>query len=149
MFKKRKFSYVFLLVGAIAYNSVFAEKEATEQKPLTEYVSSQYLATMFGQEEIVEAKPIDENSLSFIEKIKYNIDKKYDTQKQILTPRETQKIAFDLVTTTSTFQETIFDLSCIEKLEIISTNANQQQSLLNIIFNNINTNIGKAYTVLT
>jgi len=146
MFKPKGLSYIFLLTSLLTSNYTFNNTDiAPEQKPLTEYVSQQCLTATFGEEKIVAVTPIDESKLSFIEKIKHNIHKRYDAQKQTLTPRDAQKIAFDLVTAKSSFEATIIDKSFIEKLEIIGS----QQSLLSIIFNNISTAIGKAYAALT
>jgi DNA mismatch repair protein MutS len=145
MLKQKSLSLILILASSITCNNICTKETAIEQRSLLEYISHQYLTTLFGEEKVVEVTPIDESKLSYIEKIKYNINKKYDAQKQALTPRDTQKIAFDLVTAKSIFETTIIDKSFIEKLEVIST----QQSLLSIVFNNISTTMGKAYTSFT
>jgi DNA mismatch repair ATPase MutS len=112
---------------------------------MTDHVSSHYLNAAFGEEKVTALTPVNDADLTFIERF----NKLLDPKKEVLTPREIQKIAFDIVANNTNFKSTIIDTSCIDKLEIVGGGENNQQHLLNHIFNDITTATGKAQAAFT
>lgn len=139
-----------VLACLIIANPILAipEKMGSEQT-LADYVSHKYLSSMSDEKQSITPSPSTNNESSwFVEKLKQKLTS-IAPQRQTLTPRETQKIAFDLIATSTSFKTNIVDRTCIDKLEIIAGGENAQQVLLERIFTNINTSIGKAYSALS
>ncbi len=143
MFKRTLITHSIAFASLLSFGYAFTD-ETTQEISLTQHISNKYLISTFGIEKPTPA-PTDNVSGNFIEKFKQQIDAK----KQSLTPREIQEVAFNLVASTQTFETTIIDSSCIDKLEIVGGGENCQQHLFGNIFNQITTTIGKAYAALT
>src|SRR5437762_1549738 len=94
MFNRR---FIMYMACAILLNPIIISADDTVKQPtLAEHVKNQYLSSAFGNaEEIIATTTTDPNA-SFIEKFKQQIDAKT----QLLTPRETQEVAFALVSST-------------------------------------------------
>ena len=137
------------LISMIALASLFnlgytLTGENAQEISLTQHISNQYLISTFGAANQTPVTPAIDPNAGFLEKFKQQIDSK----KQLLTPREIQEVAFNMVTSSHNFETNIIDSSCIDKLEIVGGGENSQQHLLGNVFKNINTAVGKAHAAL-
>jgi DNA mismatch repair protein MutS len=146
MFKCKLKTHILTLACLFSTGYTFTD-ETPQETTLANHITHRYLTSTFGEEKSVLAPVIDENA-SFIERLKQNMRKQFDPQKQTLTPRETQKIALDIVAKVS-FETTIIDSSYIDKLEIVGGGENSQQHLLGNVFGEIKTATGKAFAAFT
>lgn len=139
---------LYFIFSSLGNSSFIFTEETTQETSLINHISHQYLTSTFGPEKAAANTPTNEEPTSFIEKIKKQITAPFDSKRKSLSPRETQSIAFELVSQSS-FNTVVIDSSCIDKLEIVNGNENTQQSLFANIFNNIQTAIGKSYSAIT
>lgn len=141
---KHSFKTYSILAASLLSCAYTFTDETVQETSLVNHISHRYLTSTFGPDKSIVNTPVNEEALSFLEKF----NKQFDSKKHTLSPRETQSIAFDLVAQSS-FTTTIIDSSCVDKLEIVNGGENTQQYLLENIFNNIQTTIGKAYSAIT
>lgn len=140
---KRHIAMIIAITSFINPILIIAD-EMHATKNINFHVSQTYLNSIFGEEQSTETPPVDPNSLSFLDKIK----QQYEAERQTLTAREVQSIAFDLVIAQNPKVTSIIDESCIDKLEIVTSNGNQQ-GLISTIFKDIYTTTGKAHAVIS
>ncbi len=107
-------------------------------------ICGKYLTSTFGAEGSV-VPPTPRKDLTLFEKF----NKKFDAKRQILSPREAQEIAFDLVASHNNFALDSIDSSYIDKLNLVSGGENSQQHLISTILSGINTATGAAHTALS
>lgn len=139
---KRNIAMILVLASFINPVLVLAD-EIAQEKSIIKHISHTYLESTFGAAEALVA-PVANPNASFMEKINAQIDPKA----QLLTPREAQEVAFDIVSSTQNFDTNTIDVSCIDKLEIIGGGENKTQHLFGNIFKHINTTTGKAHATL-
>jgi DNA mismatch repair protein MutS len=119
---------------------------AIQEIPSTQHICNSYLMSKFGIESIEAPITQDTDSDNFIAEMK----KQLDPELKSLSPRETQEIAFNIVSHNFAQKNIVIDNSYIDKLEIIGGGENSQQHIFGKIFNNsINTTIGQAYAAFT
>lgn len=135
--------YILAIASLCAVGNINAD-EIPQETSLTSHISAKYLNATFGEEQTITPPAANDNE-TFMERF----NKQLDPKKELLTPREVQNIAFDIVSISQSFKSTIIDKSCIDKLEIIGGGENSQQHLFANIFSKINTATGKAYAAFT
>jgi len=135
--------YILSVASLFSCGYTFTD-EVVQEISLTNHISSKYLNATFGEEKTITLPAANET-----ETLMGKFNKALDPKKELLTPREVQKIAFDIVSTNKFFKSTIIDNSCIDKLEIIGGGENSQQLLFGNIFSKINTATGKAHAAFT
>lgn len=141
MLKSSTTKYIIAVSCLINFGYIFTNDTTTT----TDYITAQYLNATFGEEKATLPTPTDDGNLTLIEKF----NKALDPKKEILSPREVQKIGFDIVANNQKFESTIIDNSCIDKLKLIGGGENSQQHLLEKIFKDIKTATGKAHAAFT
>jgi len=136
----------YIFAAACLINSSYTLTDvAAQAASTTDYISSQYLNATFGEEKVTPPAPVDDSNLTFMERF----NKLLDPKKEGLSPREVQKIGFDIVASNQKFESTIIDNSCIDKVKLVGGGENSQQHLLGTIFNDIKTATGKAHAAFT
>lgn len=137
-------AYMFAAICLINSSYTLTD-ETTQTVSTTDYISSQYLNATFGEEKVTPPAPVDDTNLTFMEKL----NKALDPKKETLSPREIQKVGFDIAASNQKFESTIIDNSCIDKLKLVGGGENSQQHLLGKIFNDVKTATGKAHAAFT
>jgi len=137
--------YILTIASLISSNYCLSNQTTqSDSNSAVEHISRRYVNSTFGEEIITAPEPVNDASLTFMERL----NKAFDPKTQLLNPREVQQIAFDIVTHSASFTSTVIDTSCIDKLEIVGGGENVQQHLFGHIFKDIQTATGKAYASL-
>lgn len=147
MFKRTHIMHVIAFVSLLNIGYTLTN-EATQAVLLTNHVANQYVNGIFKKPEPAPAEEKQEPT-GFLEKYVKSSVGDTDPKTAILTPRETQEVAFDIAATNK-FETSIIDSSFVDKLEMVNGGESSSNHLFAIIFKDyINTTIGKAYAALT
>jgi DNA mismatch repair protein MutS len=147
MFKRTHIMHVIAFASLLNIGYTLTN-EATQAVLLTNHVANQYVNGIFKKPEPAPAEEKQEPT-GWLEKYVKSSVGDTDPKTAILTPRETQEVAFDIAATNK-FETSIIDSSFVDKLEVVNGGESSSNHLFAIIFKDyINTTIGKAYAALT
>jgi hypothetical protein len=145
MFKRASMASIIIFTSLLSSNYTFTD-EIAQDKPLTTYLADTYLNSNFEKIEPIKPATTPASPDGFFAQIKKELDPQIET----LSDREKQEIAFNLVSSMTSFSTTAIEKTNIEKLEIVGGGETANQNLFNKIFDNyINTALGKSHTLFT
>src|SRR5438309_936744 len=114
MFKRTQIMHLITFATLLNAGYTFTN-EAAQEVSLTNHVANQYVNGIFKKPEAAPAEEKQEPT-GFLAKYVKNSVGDTDPKTAILTPRETQEVAFDIAATNK-FETTIIDSSFVNKLE--------------------------------
>jgi hypothetical protein len=136
-----------IIASTIMINPMLALADEIAKEPtIATHICTRYLTSRFETESAISPKKEPVVPEGFLAKLKKNLD----PELQSISPREAQEIAFAIVSQNSTFDTSIVDSSCLDKLEIIGGAENTKNDIFGKLFDDsISTVIGRAYAALT
>jgi DNA mismatch repair ATPase MutS len=140
-----------LLTASLFSYGYMSADEATQVASFNDQIALQFITSTFGVEKTTKSEDAKAPDESFLDKMYKALSPKsvIKPKKELLTSREIQKTAFDIVTTHMPTESSIVDFSCIDKLEIVRNSEESKQHLFGRIFDNVQTAVGKSYAAFT